>query len=218
MKFIHLSIVAILVLFTGALQAQEMVPAPGTTATPEESPTPTPASSEAASPSTSTETPSAQIETSPPKADPPARTTKVAKPSPTVKPMQSSGRDRSAPSQIKEMEERWAAAAKSRDGGVLRELLADDYVGLSSTGKISNKRQEIASITKSKDTYKSTSGSGLRVRMISKNVAVVTGNYREVGADKAGKKIDRRYRFIDTWVERNGKWQCVSSGLFLLRQ
>ena len=42
------------------------------------------------------------------------------------------------------------------------------------------------------------------------NAAVVTGVYRDKGVEK-GKPFLRRGRFTDTWVYRNGAWQCVAS-------
>jgi hypothetical protein len=39
---------------------------------------------------------------------------------------------------------------------------------------------------------------------------VVTGVYRETGTNK-GKKYVIRSRYTDTWIRRNGTWQCVAS-------
>ena len=40
---------------------------------------------------------------------------------------------------------------------------------------------------------------------------VVTGIAKETGNTKAGKTFTHSYRFTDTWVERNGEWQCVAA-------
>jgi CPA1 family monovalent cation:H+ antiporter len=40
--------------------------------------------------------------------------------------------------------------------------------------------------------------------------AVVTGAYYEKGVDK-GKSWERRGRFTDTWMNLDGRWQCIAS-------
>jgi hypothetical protein len=41
---------------------------------------------------------------------------------------------------------------------------------------------------------------------------VVTGIWTGKGTDAAGKAIDGRERYVDTWVKMpDGKWQCVAS-------
>ena len=210
MKLINFTAVLLL---TGIslVRAQEMVPTPEPMATPAETPAATPESA-----ATATQTPSAEIKTESAASESPAATATPKAP-PAPKPKQTTARKGSVESQLKDMENRWAAAVKNRDGATIKEILAEDYVGLSSKGEYRSKRREISEVTKSKDTFKSTSDSRVKVRVVSKNVAVVTGDYREVGTDKAGKKIDRTYRWIDTWVDRGGKWQCVASSVMLIR-
>ena len=42
--------------------------------------------------------------------------------------------------------------------------------------------------------------------------AVVTGSWTGNGTDGAGKAIDTKERWVDTWVKTaSGKWQCVAS-------
>ncbi len=43
------------------------------------------------------------------------------------------------------------------------------------------------------------------------NVAVAVGTTKQRGKDASGKEFSYVYRWTDTWVERNGKWQCVAS-------
>jgi hypothetical protein len=39
----------------------------------------------------------------------------------------------------------------------------------------------------------------------------VVGTYRQI-ALKEGKPVPTRYRFIDTWVNKNGSWMLVATG------
>jgi hypothetical protein len=42
------------------------------------------------------------------------------------------------------------------------------------------------------------------------DTAVVIGIYRERGV-RSGRPYRRRCRFMDTWVFKNGKWQCIAA-------
>jgi len=41
-------------------------------------------------------------------------------------------------------------------------------------------------------------------------VAVDIGDYKKSGTDKDGKAFDRRSRFTNVWVLKDGTWKCVS--------
>lgn len=43
------------------------------------------------------------------------------------------------------------------------------------------------------------------------STAIVVGTYRELGSKNA-KTVLRRWRFIDTWVNKNGNWRLVAAG------
>jgi ketosteroid isomerase-like protein len=43
------------------------------------------------------------------------------------------------------------------------------------------------------------------------STAIVVGTYREIDL-KEGKSLPMRYRFIDTWVNKNGSWMLVAAG------
>ena len=69
---------------------------------------------------------------------------------------------------------------------------------------------------KDTDTFTSTKNNNLKVTVYSSNVAVAMGDALEKGKGKDGASFDRVYRFTDTWVQRNGKWQCVASQIALV--
>jgi hypothetical protein len=84
-------------------------------------------------------------------------------------------------------------------------------VGTNSKGDVRNRRAALAARKKDTDTYTSAKNINVVVHMAAKNVAIVTGDSREIGKDKAGKPFDRTYRWTDTFVDRNGKWMVVAS-------
>ena len=89
--------------------------------------------------------------------------------------------------------------------------MAEDFIGTSSSGKVGNKATMISEIKKDKNVYSSVVSEEMTVHSFGPNIAVVTGIAREAGKTSSGKAFSQAYRFTDTWVERNGKWQCVAA-------
>lgn len=116
---------------------------------------------------------------------------------------------------LKELENKWTAATPGHDTSVAQMVLADDYEGVTSKGKVVSKRGVLAEIKNDKDTYKSASNGRMDVRVFG-NSAIVMGTSKESGKDKAGKEFNRAYRWTDTWVLRNGRWQIVASHTTLM--
>jgi ketosteroid isomerase-like protein len=114
-------------------------------------------------------------------------------------------------SNIKELESRWEASLLSHDTSSIEKIVADDFVGTSSSGKTGDKATLLAEAKRDTNTYTSAVSSDMTVRMYGPSVAVVTGIAKETGKTKAGTTFSHSYRFTDTWVERNGEWQCVAA-------
>jgi ketosteroid isomerase-like protein len=107
------------------------------------------------------------------------------------------------------LERDWNAAEMKRDTAWFERTLTDDYTGVDgSTGKATTKAEDIAGIKT--NTVDSASLSGLGVRMQG-DVAVVTGLTHNKGKNDKGVAFDRKIRFTDVWVKRDGKWQVLSS-------
>jgi ketosteroid isomerase-like protein len=117
----------------------------------------------------------------------------------------------SAEATIKDNENRWEAAVANHDAATVQTMVASDFMGISAKGKFMNKSGLLNEYKSDKDTYKSAKNEKLNVRAYDKDVIVVTGSAREKGTDKDGKAFDRTFLFTDTWVDRNGQWQCVAS-------
>ncbi len=113
--------------------------------------------------------------------------------------------------QIKQLESRWEASLLKHDTSEIERIVADDFIGTSSSGKQGDKATLLAEAKRDTNTYTSATSSDMSVRMYGPNVAVVTGIARETGKTKAGKTFTNSFRFTDTWVERNGEWQCVAA-------
>jgi ketosteroid isomerase-like protein len=117
---------------------------------------------------------------------------------------------------IKELESHWEASLLSHDTSTIEKIVADDFIGTSSSGKTGDKATLLAEAKRDNNTYTSAVSSDMTVRMFGPSVAVVTGIAKETGKTKAGKTFTHSYRFTDTWVERNGEWQCVAAHAMVL--
>ncbi|MFL6583027.1 MAG: nuclear transport factor 2 family protein [Chthoniobacterales bacterium] len=112
---------------------------------------------------------------------------------------------------IKRLEQEWESAISSHETSVIERVVADDFVGVSSTGRIGDKGTLIYEAKRDKNSYKTARAQQMRVHTFGPRVAVVLGLTRESGTTSAGRPFDHSYRFTDTWMERGGKWQCVAA-------
>ncbi len=119
-------------------------------------------------------------------------------------------------SAIKGMEERWEAAIQKGDSKTIEGMIAPDFAGVDEKDEVMTKASAMSHIKNDTNTYSATSLSHLKVRVYGPSCAVVIGDANEKGRGKDGKAFDHNYRFTDTWVERDGKWQCVAEQVALV--
>jgi len=101
------------------------------------------------------------------------------------------------------MEREWNDAELARDYAWHERNYSDDFSGISSrTGALSTKSEDIASSKKA--TVTSANLSDLDVR-VEGDSAIVTGINHVMGTDDKG-AFDRKVRFTDTFVKRDGRW------------
>ena len=107
------------------------------------------------------------------------------------------------------MENQWAQASKAGNAEALAPLLSEDFVALDSDGSLRGKAEVLARVKKAKWTTNEISDMKVTVHGDS---AIVTGSWVGKGTDGAGKAVDAKERWADTWVKAaGGKWQCVVS-------
>ena len=111
---------------------------------------------------------------------------------------------------IRAMEERWETSIQKRDVKTIGDMIAPDFAGVGQSNKFMDKSGLLEQTKKDTDTYTSTSLKNTKVRLYGADTAVAIGDAVESGTGKDGKAFHRTYRYTDTWVERNGQWQCVA--------
>lgn len=210
-KLLHLFTAIIVMTLGPAAFGQQMV------STPAERSAPEPATEEKIAPEPakkSPETSSSPTSEEPAAAKPAKKATassaareESAEAEQRVKPLSKRGTEAA----LKEKENQWEAALVAHDVKLIESLVASDFAGVNSTGKFVNKAAMLAEVKKDKDRYKSAKNDKLTVHVYGPDIAVVTGSARARGTTPAGQAFDRTYHYTDTWVQRNGMWQCVAS-------
>jgi ketosteroid isomerase-like protein len=110
---------------------------------------------------------------------------------------------------IAALEEQWMQADKASNADMLAPLLAEQFAGTNSEGKISDRKQALADEKTSKTT--SADLEDLHVTVFG-TTAIARYVYKSKGTDAAGKAFDSQSRYTDTWVKMpDGKWQCVAA-------
>ena len=109
--------------------------------------------------------------------------------------------------QLVYMEQDWNDATLRHDAGWTERNYASFASDISSrTGGIETKSEAVASARSSKIVYDALVLSDV-VSRVEGDVAVVTGVNHVRGKDEQGKAFDRRTRFTDTFIKRDGRWQ-----------
>ncbi len=109
--------------------------------------------------------------------------------------------------QLLYIEQDWNDAAMRHDADWIEKTYAPFASEISSrTGAIENRAQAVASAKSDKRVYDALELSELTAR-VEGDVGVVTGVNHERGKDADGKAFDRRVRFTDTFIKRDGRWQ-----------
>ncbi len=115
---------------------------------------------------------------------------------------------------IKGMEAAWNLSILDADHGVkvVSEILADDFHSFTAEGVQQNREELLTSLSKEEATLTDVINGDMKVTFHGSNIASVLGSHILKGKDKAGKEFSNTFVWNDTYVERNGKWQCVASG------
>jgi len=111
--------------------------------------------------------------------------------------------------QIRQLERAWNQAEAKQEVTEISNLVADSLAYTDYDGTFMNKAQYLKWVMEPEQKADHLFDEGMSVKVYG-NAAVVTGVYRETGTNK-GKKYTIRSRYTDTWIRRNGTWQCVAS-------
>lgn len=121
--------------------------------------------------------------------------------------------DSATQSKIVALEGAWNQAYKSGDAKALDALLDNAIVLVNDDGSVQTKTEFLASVKSAGSQAGSQEQQIVPVSMsvrVFGNTAIATGIFRAKGVE-GGKPYVRRERFIDTWVDKGGRWICVAT-------
>ncbi|MEO7712387.1 MAG: nuclear transport factor 2 family protein [Gemmatimonadaceae bacterium] len=110
------------------------------------------------------------------------------------------------------LEDGWARGVVRRDTAMFRRLLDPRFVYTEDAVVMT--KDELIRAIRDGDRVSSASNSDMIVHEHG-GTAVVTGILRMQGTAKDG-PFDRRYRFTDTWLRRNGSWRMIAAQDYLI--
>lgn len=108
-----------------------------------------------------------------------------------------------------ELERQWDAAFHRGDATFIETLLADEFIATYGDGSRGDKAKELSLATDQRQQVDSSRLDEFIVRTFG-NTAVVWFTQILVGPVN-GKPTEVRYRYVDVWVNRGGRWLAVAS-------
>jgi ketosteroid isomerase-like protein len=112
-------------------------------------------------------------------------------------------------SKIAALEKAWNQAYKLGDTKALDTILDDAIVLINDDGSVQSKAEFLAGVKPAKSQEQQVAPESLHVHVFAQT-AIATGVFRAKGVE-GGKSYLRRERFVDTWVNKGGKWVCVAT-------
>ena len=114
---------------------------------------------------------------------------------------------------LKGIEASWNLSQIDKDHGLklLEEIIADDFFTNTDKGVTQNKAEFLKSRAENKETIDGVINGDMTVTFYNDNVATIVGSHVTNGKDIDGKAFSRTSYWTDTFMERNGKWQCIGS-------
>lgn len=109
---------------------------------------------------------------------------------------------------IRALEHEWVVAQSHNDNAAL-DLIFDNALVYVEYGRLVSKGDYLLRVKSAKPQLEQIVNEAVTVRMFG-GTAIVIGTYRETGV-KDGKSFVKRWRFIDTWVNKKGSWMLVAA-------
>ena len=117
---------------------------------------------------------------------------------------------RGAEEELIQLERDWCSSVLKRDVVTFGRILADDYTGVTSRGVVETKADALADLKDQANSIDACVHSNVKVRLYG-DAAVVTGLGTRSGTRSGVAFKDRQTLWIDTFVKKDGRWQCVAS-------
>ncbi|QNI36618.1 nuclear transport factor 2 family protein [Edaphobacter albus] len=111
--------------------------------------------------------------------------------------------------QIEAMEEQWRVAQLAGDAATMGRLLSDDFIGISMSGQVHTKAQQLERIQTRKVVLTKMDLSDMKVKVLD-SVAIVTGQV-DVEGTSEGTSVKGVYRYTRVYQQLpSGQWKITS--------
>ena len=108
-----------------------------------------------------------------------------------------------------QLERDWDAALQRKDVRFIENILADEFVVTSGDGRRGDKAKELTLAAEFNQQIDSSTQDEFTVKIYG-DTAVVRFTQHLVGPSQ-GRRLEGTYRYLDVFVWRAGRWQCVAS-------
>jgi uncharacterized protein (TIGR02246 family) len=103
-------------------------------------------------------------------------------------------------------------ALMAADAAEIGRIFADDYVQYNELGDVFTKQDVLNNLKAGTIRYLSMVSTGRRVRLLSRDVAIIHGS-EEDDVEQGGRRFPVRFVYMDVVMKRDGRWQIVASQL-----
>jgi ketosteroid isomerase-like protein len=118
---------------------------------------------------------------------------------------------------VTKLEQEWFAIQQANDWAKLSKIIADDFVLVESDGSLGNRDSMVKGYKEEAPRVVSLKMQVLVAHAVAPN-AVIASGLDDITLKDANGTVTHRYeRFIDTWVLRDGRWQCVAEQITLAK-
>jgi ketosteroid isomerase-like protein len=108
-----------------------------------------------------------------------------------------------------QLEKDWDAAFLRRDAAFVEKILADEFMATYSDGTTGDKAREVMLTAEFNQKIDSSTLDEFTVRIYGDTAVVWFSRHLE--GPSQGRRLEVNYRFIDVFVWRTNRWQCVAS-------
>jgi ketosteroid isomerase-like protein len=106
--------------------------------------------------------------------------------------------------QLIQMEHDWAKALTQKDVATLDRFIADDWTNVNPKGKVVTKSELMQSVKSADKPLEAATLTQVKAKIFGES-ALVTG----IATEKKAGEGEERFRFMDLFAKRNGKWVAV---------
>jgi ketosteroid isomerase-like protein len=118
---------------------------------------------------------------------------------------------------VTKLEQEWFTIQQANDWTKLAKIISDDFVIVDSDGSLGNKESMVAGYKEEAPRVVSLKMQVLVAHAVAANTVIASGLDDIATKNSGGSTVHRYERFIDTWVLRDGRWQCVAEQITLAK-